>query len=88
MRLFDYDRASRLMHERGIDVLLAHTKPNVEYLTDYEWMRGFDKDNFMNEVGSGFVVSFAGIPREESKGPFYVAASTETGYPERTPPRG
>lgn len=82
MRLFEYDRLSRLMHERGVDLVLAHTKPNLEYLTDFEWMRGFDKSNFLNEVGSSWVVSFAGLPRDEAKGPFYVAASTETGYPE------
>ena len=82
MRLFDYERLASLLYERKIDVLLAHTKPNVEYLTDFEWMRGFDKNNFMNEVGSGFVVSFVGLPQKEEHGPFYVAASTETGYPE------
>jgi Xaa-Pro aminopeptidase len=82
MRLFDYDRLSRLMHGRGVDVVLAHTKANLEYLTDFEWMRGFDKNNFLNEVGSAYVVSFAGLPKEEATGPFYVAASTETGYPE------
>ena len=82
MRLFDYQKASRLMRERGVDVLLAHTKPNVEYLTDCEWMRGWDKNNFMNEDGSAFVVSFVGLPQDEVKGPFYVAPSVETGYPE------
>ncbi len=82
MRLFEYDRLAKLMHQRGVDVLLAHTKPNLEYITDFEWMRGFDKNNFLNEVGSAFVVSFAGLPADEAKGPFYVAASTETGYPE------
>ena len=82
MRLFEYERAARLMRAHGVDVLLAHTKPNVEYLTDYEWMRWFDHTNFMNEVGSDFVVNFVGLPREESRGPFYIAASTETGYPE------
>jgi len=82
VRLFEYERAARLMRAHGVDVLLAHTKPNVEYLTDYEWMRWFDHTNFMNEVGSDFVVNFVGLPREESRGPFYIAASTETGYPE------
>ncbi len=82
VRLFDYDRLSRIMHKSGADVVLAHTKPNLEYITDFEWMRGFDKSNFLNEVGSAYVVSFAGLPQDEAKGPFYVAASTETGYPE------
>jgi len=81
MRLFDYERATTLMHERDVDVVLAHTKPNVEYLTDFEWMRGFDKNNLMNEVGSGFIVSFVGLTKDESKA-FYAASSNETGYPE------
>ena len=34
MKLFDYDRLSEEMYKRDIDVLLAGTKPNVEYLTD------------------------------------------------------
>ena len=82
MRLFEYERAARLMRARNIDVLLAHTRPNVEYLTDFEWMRAFDKNNFRNEIGSDFVVSFAGLPQDQARGPFYLAASTETGYPE------
>ena len=38
MRLFDYEKLSAEMHARDIDVILAGTKPNVEYLTDVEWM--------------------------------------------------
>ncbi|MCH7735602.1 MAG: hypothetical protein IH961_10370 [Chloroflexi bacterium] len=34
MRLFDYERLSREMHERGINVILAGTKPNVESRPD------------------------------------------------------
>ena len=70
------------MHEAGIDVLLAHSRPNVEYLTDMEWMRWFDKENFLTEDGKSYAAAFVGIPREESAGPFYVAPSAQTGYPE------
>ncbi|MDP6666381.1 MAG: Xaa-Pro peptidase family protein [Dehalococcoidia bacterium] len=82
MRLFDYDRLSEEMHKRGIDVLLAGTKPNVEYLTDVEWMRWFDKENFLTEDGEHYAAAFVGLPQDESDGPFYVAPSTQTGYPE------
>ena len=82
MRLFDYDKLSRLMYERDIDVLLAGTKPNVEYLTDFEWMRWFDKENFLTEDGENYAASFVGLPQNESAGPFYVAPTTQTGYPE------
>ena len=43
MRLFDYEQLSAEMFARDIDVILAGTKPNVEYLTDVEWMRWFNK---------------------------------------------
>ena len=82
MRLFDYDRLSEEMHKRDIDVLLAGTKPNVEYLTDVEWMRWFDKENFITEDGENYAAAFVGLPKEESDGAFYVAPSTQTGYPE------
>jgi len=82
MKLFDYDRLSEEMYKRDIDVLLAGTKPNVEYLTDLEWMRWFDKENFLTEDGENYAASFVGLPQDESDGPFYVAPSTQTGYPE------
>ncbi len=84
MRLFDYEKLSRLLYERDIDVLLAHTKPNVEYLTDFEWMRWFDKNNLMNEVGSGFVVSFAGLPQDEKKGRSTSLPQVRPGIPRAT----
>ena len=82
MKLFDYDRLSEEKHKRDIDVLLAGTKPNVEYLTDVEWMRWFDKENFLTEDGENYAASFVGLPRDQKVGPFYVAPSTQTGYPE------
>jgi len=82
MRIFNYELASKLMHERGVGVIVASTKPNIEYLTGFEWARWLDKTNFMTEDGVSFVVSFAGIAQDEAQGAFYVAPSTETGYPE------
>ena len=45
-----------------IDVILAGTKPNVEYLTDVEWMRWFNKENFLPENGENHAASFVGLP--------------------------
>ena len=70
------------MFARDIDVILAGTKPNVEYLTDVEWMRWFNEENFLPENGENHATSFVGLPRNQKDGPFYVAPSTQTGYPE------
>ena len=82
MRLFNYEKLSRSMHSSNVDVILAGTKPNVEYLTDFEWMKGFSKDNFLLEDGENYAASFVGLPIDENTGPFYVAPSTQIGYPE------
>ncbi len=82
MRLFDYDKLSRLMGAAGMDVALAHTQSWVEYLTDCVWVRHFNKDNFLLEDGKSYYLSVVGLPREERKGPFYIGCSTEIGYPE------
>jgi Xaa-Pro aminopeptidase len=45
-------------------------------------MRWFDKENFITEDGENYAAAFVGLPKEESDVPFYVAPSTQTGYPE------
>ena len=70
MRLFDYEKLSAEMHARDIDVILAGTKPNVEYLTDVEWMRWFDKENFLTEDGENYAASFVGLPRDQKSWTF------------------
>ena len=45
-------------------------------------MRWFDKENFLTEDGENYAASFVGLPRDQKVGPFYVAPSTQTGYPE------
>ena len=82
MRLFNYDRLSRAMHRAGIDVLLAHTGPNVEYLTDFEWMAGYNDHTMITEDGKSYAVDFVCLPQDEAKGPCLVAPSCQTGYPE------
>ena len=82
MRLFDYSKVSRLMARADIELLLAHTKPNVEYLTDYQWATHWARDNFLTEDGRSCYASFVGLPRNEAAGPFYIGLSSEIGYPE------
>jgi Xaa-Pro aminopeptidase len=75
MQLFDYGRASRLMHSAGIDVLLASSKHGVGYLTDY-WHPVSDEYYVLWDT-SATHMTLAGIPREQSKGPFIVAGASE-----------
>jgi len=82
MRPFAYDRFSRVMRKAGIDVLLAHTGPNVEYLTDFEWMAGYNDHTMITEDGKSYAVDFVCLPQDEAKGACLVAPSCQTGYPE------
>jgi len=82
VRLFDYERLSALMHDAGIDVLLAHTEPNVEYLTDFEWMAGYHDHTMITEDGISYASGFVLLPADEAKGPVLVAPGGQTGYPE------
>ncbi len=74
MRLFDYDRASRLMHEAGIDVILASTRHNVAYLSDY-WPSVGD-DYLLWDPSVAYQI-FVGIPQIESKGAFLVTVASD-----------
>lgn len=71
MKLFSYNRASKLMKEANIDILLPNTKTNVAYLAGY--YSHFMNADFMLDDGSGRqYISFLGLPREESKKPFFT----------------
>ena len=82
MRLFAYEKLSRVAADVGIDVVLVHTRPNVEYFTDFEWEPGYDRNNFITEDGRSYAVSFVCLPADEGKGATYVAPTAQTGYPE------
>ncbi len=82
MQLFSYEKLSRVAGDVGVDVVLAHTRPNVEYFTDFEWEPGYDKDNFVTEDGKSYAVSFVCLPADEGKRPALVAPTCQTGYPE------
>jgi len=84
VRLFDYDRLSALMREARIDVLLAHTEPNVEYLTDFEWMAGYHDHTTITEDGKSYAAGFVCLPRDEATGACLVAPAGQTGYPENS----
>ncbi len=75
MKLIDYQKASRLMDEAGIDVILASTRPSVTYLADY-WHLPSD-DYYVLWDTSVTHKTLIGIPKEEEKGPFLVAGASE-----------
>ena len=75
MKLVDYQKMSDLMDEAGIDVILASTRPSVFYLADY-WHLPSD-DYYLLWDTSVTHKTLAGIPKEESKGPFLVAGASE-----------
>ena len=75
MRLFPYERASQLMEEAKIDVLLAHTPSNVSYLADY--YSHFITPSFILDDGSALYISFVGLPREKDREPFFTPCTGE-----------
>lgn len=62
MPLFDYSRASRLMDEHGIDLVLASSRPNVGYLAGY-WHNVWD-DYYLLWDPHVSHKTLAGIPKE------------------------
>ncbi len=75
MRLFDYAKATRLMDDAGIDIILASTRHNVGYLTDY-WHSVSD-DYYLLWDPTVTHKTLAGIPKSEDKGCFIVAGASE-----------
>ena len=75
MQLFDYDRASTLMKQSRMDVILASSKHGVGYLSDY-WHPVSD-DYYLLWDTKATHKTFVGIPADESRGPFIVAGASE-----------
>ena len=76
-QLFDYDRASRLMREEGLDVIVASRRFNVAYFTGVTNIVYWEYPDVaqileMQEDGCPRADYFAGIPREQSVPPFVV----------------
>ncbi|MBI4218668.1 MAG: aminopeptidase P family protein [Chloroflexi bacterium] len=84
MRLFDYDRASVIMDAAGADLILASSRPNVGYLSDY-WYAVSDEFYVLWDLD---VVHYTlcGLPKDPGRGPFLVAGSDETTVLERQDP--
>jgi Xaa-Pro dipeptidase len=74
-RLFDYERASALMAQAGVDALLASSRPNVSYLAGY-WHNVWD-DYYLMWDPSVTHKTLVGVPQEESKFAFIVAGAGE-----------
>ena len=75
MKLFDYERASDLMNEACIDIILASTRPNVGYLADY-WHTVSD-DFYVLWDTNVTHKTLAGIPRDKDLGAFLIPAASE-----------
>jgi len=73
--LFSYNRASELMDEAGIDLLMVNTKTNVSYLTDY--YSHFMNEDFFLDDGSAQYISFAGLPKDKAKEAFFTPNSQD-----------
>ena len=80
MRLFDYDRLSRLLTEFGMDVLLASSQPNVGYLADLIWYPSMNPF-FRSEDGNTYYASLVGLPQDERKA-FFMGFASEAEYVE------
>ncbi len=75
MRLYDYVRASRLMHAAGIDLILASSKHGVGYLSDY-WHPVSDEYYVLWDTTATHK-TLCGVPQDEAKGAFLVAGASE-----------
>ena len=73
--LFSYERASKLMDEAGIDLLLVNTKTSVRYLTDY--YSHFMNEDFFLDDGSAQYISFVGLPKGKDRGAFFTPNSQD-----------
>jgi Xaa-Pro dipeptidase len=75
MQLFDYERATQLMRTAGIDLVLASTKHNVGYLSDY-WHPVSD-DYYLLWDTTATHKTLVGLPTQESRDAFLVAGASE-----------
>jgi Xaa-Pro dipeptidase len=85
VRLFTYERASALMEEAGVDLILANSMTNVGYLLDY-YPHGVYSPSWLLDDGSMFYQSFVGLPADERLGPFFTPWVGEAGNLSETEP--
>ncbi len=79
MRLFDYTRASVLMQEAGLDLVLSNSISNVSYLLDY-YCHCIYNSSWLLDDGSMFYQSFVGLPVDEKQGAFFTPWVGEAGF--------
>jgi len=79
MRLFDYARASALMQEAGIELILVNSINNVTYLLDY-YSHFIYNSSWLLDDGSMFYQSFVGLPVDEKQTPFFTPWVGEGGF--------
>lgn len=75
MQLFDREKASWLMQQQGIDMLLASSKHGVGYLSDY-WHPVSD-DYYVLWAVDATHKTFVGLPQDPQSEPFLVAGASE-----------
>lgn len=80
MQLFDYARATALMEEAGIDLILANSMTNVSYLLDYYASQTLFTPSMVLDDGSMYYQSFAGLPADEQLEAFFTPWVGEAGY--------
>jgi Xaa-Pro dipeptidase len=75
---FDYDRASSLMQDERVDLLLACSRANVGYLADYTYYvaQGLP---YVLEDGREWSITFVGIPCDPGIAAFITPVSSEHG---------
>jgi Xaa-Pro dipeptidase len=76
--IFNYKRASELMADQGIDVILVNTKRNIGYIADYYYNEGLPE--FMMEDGQSFYEAFVGVPQDPNRCAFFIGCTGEDGY--------
>lgn len=77
MRLFDPSKASGLMDEQGIDLVLANSPANVGYLADYAPYIDNGHPFLLDGTEDRWTGSMVGVPRDEGKEAFFVGISFE-----------
>ncbi len=75
MQLFNYDTASELMDKDGIDLILASTRHNVGYLSDY-WHEVSDEYYVLWDP-SATHYCLAGLPKDQAQAAFLVPGASE-----------
>ncbi|HOQ98601.1 MAG TPA: Xaa-Pro peptidase family protein [Anaerolineae bacterium] len=76
MRLFDYAKASALMDESGIDLVLVSSPENVGYLADYSLYINSGHP-FILDGTEQWTGRMVGLPKEEKREAFIAAISFE-----------